>query len=239
MPDPPNELPRDGGFWDTLQEVQRQALRRAGRLTSFKPQQGPLCFEGDRSSSEIVIILSGWAKVTADTGSGYEVVLAVRGPGEIIGDMAALFGKPRTATVLPLVRVDALTVSGQRFRNFLGEHPGAWWSLAATLVARMDELGHRLLMQAEADSVRRLAYLLDHLARLSGHHQPPGPGGSIEILPPLSQSELGRWMNASRETAARGLRTLRDRGLVTTSRRKITVLDPQALRAYAEGSGAP
>lgn len=236
MPDARNERPPDCGFWNALKEEQQQALRKAGRPKSYRPRADSLCFEGDLSS-EVVIIMSGWAKVTSDTDSGHQVVFAVRGPGEIVGEVSALFDQPRTATVLPLVRVEALAVPAGRFKGFLEEHADAWWSLTGTLVNRMDELGHRLRMQAEADSARRLAHLLGHLATLSGRYQRPGPGGSIEILPPLSQMELGRWMDASRETAARGLRELRDQGLVMTARKKITVLDPGGLRAYAEGDG--
>lgn len=237
MPDALDERPSDGGFWNDLREEQRDRLRRAGHRRTFWPRAEPLCFEGDLST-DVVIIMSGWAKVMSDTGAGQEIVFAVRGPGEIVGEISALFGRPRSATVRPLVRVEAIAVAAGRFRAFLEEDPLAWRSLTGTLVSRIDELGHRLRMQAEADSARRLAHLLHHLATLSGRYQRTGPDGAIEILPPLSQLELGRWMDASRETAARGFRELRDRGLVSTARKKITVLDPERLRAFADGGPA-
>jgi DNA-binding GntR family transcriptional regulator len=45
----------------------------------------------------------------------------------------------------------------------------------------------------------------------------------------LSQEEMAGAAGASREAVAKALRLLRERGLVTTSRQKIVVLDPAAL----------
>jgi biotin operon repressor len=51
-----------------------------------------------------------------------------------------------------------------------------------------------------------------------------------EITLPISQEELGGWTGASREAVAKALHTLRGLGWVTTERRRITVLDIEALR---------
>jgi hypothetical protein len=55
----------------------------------------------------------------------------------------------------------------------------------------------------------------------------------VVIQPPPSQSELASWVDSSRETVARTMKTRRSRGLVDTTRRKITVLDAAGLRAWA------
>lgn len=224
---------RNESFWDALDEPEREALQEVGRERDFLPGDESLTFEGDASSTNIVIILSGWAKVSSPTPSGHQVVFAVRGPGDVVGEVSALFGRPRSATVEALDRIRALTVPASRFTAFLESHPHCWWPLTATIVSRIDELGIRLRWRAELDGKRRLAHLLVHLAELSLRHQPPGPAG-IEILPRLSHTELGSWMDASRETAARGFHELRERGLVATGWKRITVLDLQGIRDYAD-----
>ncbi|SEG65824.1 cAMP-binding domain of CRP or a regulatory subunit of cAMP-dependent protein kinases [Thermomonospora echinospora] len=230
-------VPVTSPFWEALDDAGRATLRRAGRLRTFRPGGEPLTFEGD-VSTHVTIIMEGWAKVISPTGSGREVVLAVRGPGDLVGEVSAMFDGPRTATVQALVPIKALNVPAARFRAFLDENPRTWWPLVATIVDRMGELGNRLRVHAGADGTCRLAHLLVHLAELSLRYTEPGPGGRVPILPQLSQADLGSWVDASRETAARGFGELRDKGLVATAYKRVTVLDLPGLRAFADGCAA-
>jgi CRP/FNR family transcriptional regulator, cyclic AMP receptor protein len=56
----------------------------------------------------------------------------------------------------------------------------------------------------------------------------------VEICPPLSQEELGSWVDTSRETVARALHAWRRTGLVRTGWRRITVVDRKGLWNYAQ-----
>ncbi|WP_243716260.1 Crp/Fnr family transcriptional regulator [Actinomadura darangshiensis] len=220
-----------GGFWDALDATERAALRDAGRTRNHQPK-APLCYQGD-DSDHIIIIESGWAKVTSAGEDGRVVVLAVRGPGDLVCESAVLGRRERSATVQALDRVRALTVPAARFTAFLDAHPRVWLLVSGTFVRRLDDADRRLQAHVSAQGARRLAILLTRLAELSARHAPPEPGGAIAIAPPLSQEELGSWMDASRETVARALATLRREGLVSTGWRRITVTDPPGLRAYA------
>jgi len=112
------------------------------------------------------------------------------------------------------------------------------------VVRRGDESDERAQARASADGGLRLIDLLIYLAELSLGYVPGDPDKPIDISPPLSQADLGSWADASRETAARQLRILRDLDLVSTGWRKVTVLDLPGLRVHAakrraeaEGSG--
>jgi CRP/FNR family transcriptional regulator, cyclic AMP receptor protein len=219
-------------FWEALTDAERAALGAAGRTRTY--QREPLCFEGD-GSSHVVVIMKGWAKVTSPSDSGREVMLAVRGPGDIVGEISAMFDRPRSATIQPLIPVTGLSVPAVRFRAFLNDHPRTWWPLTATMVDRMGEIGNRLRVHAGTDGTCRLAHLLVHLAEVSLRYAGAGPDGRVPILPPLSQADLGSWVDASRETAARGFGELREAGLVETAYKKVTVLDLPRLRDFAHG----
>ena len=54
--------------------------------------------------------------------------------------------------------------------------------------------------------------------------------GSVEIDLPLTQSELGTWCGASREMVNKVLGAYRDQGLICVERRRIRVLNVEALR---------
>jgi CRP-like cAMP-binding protein len=194
----------------------------------------PLCYQGDESD-HIIVIERGWAKVTSATENGHEVVLAVRGPGDLVGESAALGDRERSATVTAISTLWGLVLPADRFAMFLDEHPRAWRMVSGTFVRRLDDADRRVQAHASAEASHRLALLLLHLCDLSEQYDRPGPDGSIEIRPPLSQEELGSWVDASRETVARALKEWRALGLVRTGRRKITVLDRPGLLAYGRG----
>ncbi|GAA4226856.1 Crp/Fnr family transcriptional regulator [Actinomadura meridiana] len=224
--------PPDPGdaFWDALNTTERAALRAVARPRRYAPRT-PLCYQGD-DSDHIIIIESGWTKVTSASEDGREVVLAVRGPGDLVCESAVLGRRERSATVTALTPLRALVVPAARFTGFLDAHPGVWRLVSGTFVRRLDDASRRLQAHVSAHGARRLAILLSDLADLSARHGARDAGGGVPIGPPLSQEELGSWMDASRETVARALGTLRAEGLVRTGRRKIVVMDRAGLREF-------
>ncbi|MCW2899843.1 MAG: transcriptional regulator, Crp/Fnr family [Streptosporangiaceae bacterium] len=228
-----NASPPRNGFWNALDEAERDALRAAARPRTYAVKM-PLCHQGDESD-HIIVIENGWAKVTSATEDGHDVVLAVRGPGDIVGESAILGHRERSATVTAISSLRGLVVPASRFTGFLDEHPRAWRMVSGTVVRRLDDADQRLQAHASADGGRRLALLLIYLSELSEQYERPGPDGSIAIRPPLSQEELGSWVDASRETVARALKAWREQGVVRTGWRKITIVDRPRLRAYARG----
>jgi CRP/FNR family cyclic AMP-dependent transcriptional regulator len=82
---------------------------------------------------------------------------------------------------------------------------------------------------ATHDVVGRVAQRLVELGERFGA---PGSEG-IEIELPLSQEELAAWTGASREAVGKALQLFRSLGIVETGRRRISVLDMEALRRHA------
>lgn len=227
----PERLPQRSGFWSALGETERATLRSAARPRHFAARM-PLCYQGDESD-HILIIEAGWAKVTVTSADGTEVVLAVRGPGDLVGEGVLLGRRHRSASVTALGPVRTLVIPAGRFSAFLDQHPQAWRLVSSTVVHRLDDADRRLQAHASADGAQRLALLLLYLAELSERYDLPGPHGAIAIKPPLSQEELGSWVDTSRETVARALKLWRRAGIVRTGWRRITVVDRPGLQVYA------
>jgi CRP/FNR family transcriptional regulator, cyclic AMP receptor protein len=214
------------GFLNILGETERSALRAAARPRTY-PNRMPLCHEGDESD-HVVVIESGWAKVTSATENGHEVMLAVRGPGDLVCEGAVLGHRRRSATVAAISPLQSLIIPAGRFIAFLDEFPQAWRLVSETVVRRLDDADRRLQAHASASGTQRLALLL---VELSEHYGERLPDGAIEIRPPLSQEELAGRVDSSRETVARVLKDWRARGLVRTGWRRITILDLPGLRS--------
>jgi hypothetical protein len=78
--------------------------------------------EGE-TANQVVVILRGQTEVRVDD-HGTERVLARRGPGQLIGERAALQVNVRSATVVALNIVRALVMQTEDFAAFLSAHPG-------------------------------------------------------------------------------------------------------------------
>jgi CRP/FNR family cyclic AMP-dependent transcriptional regulator len=196
----------------------------AGRVVRYAPR-ATLFTEGE-PSSHIAFLLGGIVKITVSAADGREALLGLRGAGELVGEVAALHGSPRTATVRALDTVQARLVPAPAFLHGLRTHPDALWGLLYAVLDRLRESDRRRLEFAGSDVRERVAGLLVELA---GTHGERAADGSVTIALRLSQTDIAGATGASREAVAKALRSLRADGAVATSRQRITVLDRDAL----------
>ncbi|MEV0399527.1 Crp/Fnr family transcriptional regulator [Actinoallomurus sp. NPDC050550] len=222
-------LANRNGFWQALQESERAALRTAGRTREYAP--GTLLCSQGADPDHVLIILDGWVKVTAGRADGQEVMLAIRGPSDTIGESGWLNGRPRSANVKALGKVRALAIPAEQFAAFLNSHAHAAQVLARVMVGRMDDADRRMTSQVGTSGPKLLALLLLDLAERYGV---PGPGGSVTLPLPLTQQELATMIGRARETVARALTVWRREGIVVTRRMRIVILHPEALHDIAE-----
>jgi CRP/FNR family transcriptional regulator, cyclic AMP receptor protein len=214
---------------DAAEALQQRVRRRV--VTQSQP-----ILRAGAAGEEVVLVLSGRVKLVAYGAEKREVVLAIRGPGELIGEMAALGGQRRTASAVAVDDVEAGFLHADELRTFLRDYPDAALVLIRMLVRRLSEATRDRVDLATRDSVGRVA---KRLLELAADHGTPSTGeaGGIQIQLSLSQDELARWTGATRETVSRALRLMRQLGWVATTHRTITVLDPAALRERAGGGG--
>ena len=189
----------------------------------------PLFVEGDPADS-VVLIITGRTKIVVVTSDGVEIVLSLRGPGDLVGELAIIDNdpRPRSASVVAIEPVECRMLSATEFRRFLEEHPRATIELLRMVATRLRDAERHRVEFGAVDTSRRLARLLVELAEEAGHTTEEGT--RLEVS--LSQQELAGLVGASRESVARALTTLRTRGVVSTGRRVVVVRDLGALRTY-------
>jgi CRP/FNR family transcriptional regulator, cyclic AMP receptor protein len=209
-----------------------ELVRRVKRRTVARSQS---ILRAGAAGDDVVLVLSGRVRLLAYGADQREVVLAIRGPGELLGEMAALGGLRRTASAVAVDDVEVGILRGEEFREFLRDRPDAALVLIRMLVRRLAESSRDLVDLATQDSVGRVSKRLLDLA--ADHGVQSAEGTRIELS--LTQDELARWTGATRETVSRALRLMRQLGWVSTDHRTITVLDPGALRQRSGGGGTP
>jgi CRP-like cAMP-binding protein len=189
------------------------------------PARSVVMREGE-PSTHVLLVRSGWLKVTANSASGHEGLLAMRGPGDVVGESAALDGTSRNMTVTTLEPVRARNVPADVFSRFLDNRPKALRQLLALTTDRWRSSDRKLLQQAVTTVRQRLALLLLELADVHGERDAIG----VVIRVPLTQQELAGAVGSSREGVTRVLKEFRARGLVATRGRQYVVLRPEVLR---------
>ncbi|TXS55868.1 Crp/Fnr family transcriptional regulator [Streptomyces sp. t39] len=197
-----------------------------------------LLTEGDRSS-HVVIILRGWVTVSVSTDRGNtRLILGLRGPGELLGEMAALDSHPRSATVRALGPIEAQVIGADAFRRFLAMHPRVGSLVMRQLASRLRSADQERSALASLTVLQRLASRLDELSRAepSGPYGPAAPGAPrTGTVVHLAQDELAATVGATREAVAKALRLLRTQRVVRTGNRLVEVLDPALLALLAHG----
>ncbi|MBM2616045.1 Crp/Fnr family transcriptional regulator [Actinoplanes sp. LDG1-06] len=217
-----------GEFAGLLSAGDRDDLLRLGRRRRW-PAGATLFSEGDRSTT-VVLVLSGRAKVFSLTEQGGEVLLAIRGPGALLGEMSALDGAPRSASVSALEPLDTYVVTVTSFLQFLNSHPDAAVRIVRMIVSRLRDADRKRVEFGTYDTLGRVALRLAELAERFGASQ----DDAVRITLPLTQDELAAWTGSSRESVTKALRVLRRQNIIETSRRSVTVIDLDRLRARAK-----
>jgi CRP-like cAMP-binding protein len=212
------------GFLGVLDEEQLHALHEHGVGRRFR--KGQAIFHEGGTSDRVVVLLEGRVKVSTVTEDGKEIILAFRGPGDMLGELSAIDGEPRSASVEAIEPVEALALAATDFRSFLIAHPDVALLLLRMMSRRLRDADRKRVEFGAHDTVGRVAARLVELAERYG--EPAARG--IRVGLPLSQEELAAWTGASREAVSKALGTLRKVGWVITERRRITVLDIEALR---------
>jgi CRP/FNR family transcriptional regulator, cyclic AMP receptor protein len=211
-------------FLASLSPEERDALRAPGVVRSFP--RGTALFHERQTADRVLVLLQGCVKLSCLSESGKEVVLAIRGPGDLLGELAAIDGEPRSATATALEQVEALSVSTRDFLLFLEAHPRVSLTIMAMLSRRLRDADRKRVEFAAEDTMTRVAARIVELSERFGDEVARG----LEIELPISQEELAGWTGCSRDSVVNALQAMRGLGWIETQRRRILVRDVDALR---------
>jgi len=213
-------------FLSELEPGERADLEKLGMVRRYR--RGDVLFHEGDDAGAVLVLLDGHVKAVI-TSDGREVILGFPGPGELLGEVSAVDGRPRSGTVRAVDDVEALVVPGSAFRTYLEARPRIALVLLRSIAGRLREADRRRVDYAVNDVVVRVAGRLVELCDRFGAEGADG----IDIGLAITQDELAAWAGASREAVAKAMALLRTLGWVQTERRRIVVLDLPALRRYA------
>jgi signal transduction histidine kinase len=137
-------------------------LRELCRLARTVPvPAGTLLMEEGTPGDGLYVVRSGELEVTRREG-GEEVVLAVRGAGEVLGEMSLLEQAPRSASVRALSDSELLVIAPDAFQALLTASPAAAVTVLRTVAGRLRSTEAMLMQREKLASLGTLAAGLAH-----------------------------------------------------------------------------
>lgn len=211
-------------FLERLSTHERELIDARSVRRTYR-RGATLFLEGDRAT-EVLIIQRGQIKITVGSHDGREVLLEVRGSGEVIGEMALLDNSPRSASAFSLTTpTEVLVLSVRDFRELVDTDPNFTRSLLDEMVHKVREASFHQLELALDDVAGRVSRRLLDLDRRFGRMR----AGVVRVKSPLTQQEIADWAGVSRQAVVKELSLLREQGVVETKGSILTILDRDVL----------
>ncbi|MFJ8112681.1 Crp/Fnr family transcriptional regulator [Streptomyces sp. NPDC096132] len=211
----------------------REALLSLGRIVRY--DTGDVLIREGSHETSVLLLLDGCVKVVGVAEDGGTTLLALRVRGEVVGEISALDGQPRSATVIAARPTITRTLTGAAFRELLRERRGVADIVQRCVLAKLRGATRYRIDGSSGSAAVRLARALDNLVRSYARAVPEG----LRIDVPLTHADLAALAGVSEASVQRALRSLRAAGAVTTKYRMVVIRDQDILRAIAGQSGMP
>jgi CRP/FNR family transcriptional regulator, cyclic AMP receptor protein len=208
----------------------RELERLAPLLHERSFPAGASVLTADQPGEAIYIIIEGSVKIHLLTPDGTEVLLAVLGSGEVVGEMSLADSLGRSADVTTLEESTFLWMDRRTFRSGVESSATLARNLADVLSRRLRLANAHLLSMAALDVPGRVASQLLGLAKEYGQETPEG----IRIPIRLTQADLGALVGASRVRVNQALGYFRKRGQISMDKQGLlTIHEKDALARRA------
>lgn len=185
--------------------------------------------EGDRPDGAH-FLRTGLVKLVKHMPSGLELLIELRGPGDLVGGHSAIDGLPRIAGAAAMIESEVTTVRRDRFVEIVRQDADSAMAMLGDFSRDLRVTVRRLVERSARDAVALVATrLLEFITHpmFEPFRVVMGPTTIIDM--PISQRELASWAGVSPRSTADALHHLRDEGIISTSRLHVEVHDARAL----------
>lgn len=204
-------------------------LSASGHRRRFPRGSLPI-LEGE--SGDLVLgVETGLLKISKTGPDGDEFVIALAYPGDLVGEMAALDGSRRQATVSVLRDATVWTLPGERFLDEVSADPALSRAVTAMLLERCRSNTDRLTRIATMDALGLVCDLVTE--RLEAERGGPVTAGPVTVDLDLTQDEQAGYLGLSRRAVNKAYGELRRLGWVRYRAGTAIVVDPAAVARRA------
>jgi CRP/FNR family cyclic AMP-dependent transcriptional regulator len=174
---------------------------------------------------------SGLMKVSVISPSGAERILAIFGPGSLIGEFAVIDGQPRSATVTAVRESLLRFISRAAYEEFVRQHPEVRDYIMMMLIQRLRDTNSIVAAASFLSTKGRVALALVGLAEAFG--QDLGGGRNL-IKQKITQNEVAAMAGVARENVSRTLNEWMRQKLLSRASGFYTIENRKQLEREAE-----
>jgi CRP/FNR family transcriptional regulator, cyclic AMP receptor protein len=157
----------------------------------------------------------GLLKVVITSPQGDERILAMLGPGAIVGELAMIDGLPRSSSIFAVRDCELSFISREAFEQCTKEHPEVYRYLANVLASRLRGTDEAVAAVSFLTIRERLARALIDLGELLGEAD---DAGRLVIHHKINQSDLAALAGVARENVSRVMSEWKRRRVVTRTK---------------------
>lgn len=214
-------------LFQNLTPQDRERLSELMKDQSLK--KGEVLFRRGSEGDSLYIVRSGKIKISLQSATGDEVVLAIFADYDFFGEMALLDGLPRSADATAIEPTEVASLSREDFLFFVNGSRNAIRAVLLSLSQRLRRTDDLLQDTCFLNISGRFAKKLLELAESHGESD----GEAVYIRIPLTQRDLASMVGTTRESINKEFRILREKGLVNIQESEIVILNMERLRRRA------
>lgn len=203
---------------------ERKSLEEKCSFRRFAP--GEVMVARFSVGSAVYFIISGVARVVHYLPGEDEITIATVGPGDTVGEIAAIDGLGRSATIIADDAVVAAELSRQEFREVVVRHGEVAFGLLFRWAAIIRELDDKFSYVSTISPDQRVYSQLIRLAR-----QEAQENGQWIVRELPSHQELAEWSQTSRESVAAAIAELFRRGIAERRNKALIIRDYAMLKS--------
>ncbi len=163
----------------------------------------------EQPGEAVYILLRGTVKIAIEKADGSEVILALLGQGDTVGEMSLVDSAGRSANVVTMEESTLLWMDRGTFHHCLKTISGLTYNLVRMLSGRLRLANEQILALSTLDVGGRVARQILAFADRYGQ---PDADGNVLIPLRLTQSDLAEIVGASRERVNHAVVYLKQRG---------------------------
>jgi CRP-like cAMP-binding protein len=200
-------------------------LRRYCKTRTLK--RGTAVFSKGDPGNSLYGVISGTLRIGVSSADGREAMFNLVGAGEIVGEIALLDGRERTADAIATTDCELLVIDRREFMPFLQSQPVLAANIIELLCTRLRWISDHVEQVILPNLPGRLAKALVRLAEKAESR-------SANQKLTITQLEISQMVGMSRESINKQLRAWEKQKWVRISRGSIVVLNKDALDEIAE-----
>lgn len=193
---------------------------------------GDAAFHQGEEATRFFVLLHGHLKVVQVTPDGEQVVVRYVNPGDVFGIARAMRRSHYPASTVAVQESIALAWPSSEWDQFVSGNPHFASNALQTVGQRLQDAHSRIRELSTEEVEQRVARAILRLADESGEKTAEG----ILINFPITRQDIAEMTGTTLHTVSRLLSAWKERGLVSSGRKRIVVSDLNELIRLAEGA---